>query len=150
MEKKSDPMEQSQKGFRFLDDLTSDVLFEAWGESLEDVFASAGEALMSIVCDTRKVKPKKSITIKAVGRDLQDLMFNWLQAIIEAVDIKHTFFFRFEINKIDPKGRFVKATALGEDMRPELGGTQVKGVTYYKFSLKKTGKGWKATASLDI
>jgi SHS2 domain-containing protein len=145
-----DELKEGRKGFRFLEDLTSDVLFEAWGHDLNDVFSAAGEALMSVVCDTRSVKPKKSIKIEARGKNLEDLMFNWLQEIVQAVDVREMFFFRFEIEKIDKKGKFIEATALGEEIRPELGGTHVKGVTYYKFSLKKEGDVWKATASLDI
>ena len=38
----------------------------------------------------------------------------------------------------------------GESMKPELGETVVKAVTYYEYKLEKIKKGYKVTVSLDI
>jgi len=145
-----DVTKEGARGFRFIDDLTSDVYFEAWGRTLEDAFAAAAEAVAEVMCKTRLVRMKKALQLKATGKNLEDLMFNWLQTVIQTVDIEQTLLSRFEVESVDPKGRSIAGTAWGEEMRPELGGTQVKGVTYYKFSFKKEGAVWKATASLDV
>jgi len=148
--KDGDPTKEGTRGFRFIDDLTSDVYFEAWGRTLEEAFTASAEALAEVVCKTRQVKLKKALQLKTAGKNLEDLMFNWLQTIIQTVDIEQTFMSRFEVERVDPKGKSMVATAWGEEIRPELGGTQVKGVTYHKFSFKKEGSVWKTTASMDV
>ena len=45
--------------YKFIDDLTSDVLFEAYGKDLKELYANAAEAMFSIICQTEKVEAKK-------------------------------------------------------------------------------------------
>lgn len=141
---------EARRGFRFIDDLTSDVFFEAWGHTPEDMFVSAAEALVKVSADVRKLKPKKAVLMEAKGKDIQDLMFSWLQEVILAMEVEEMFFCNFEIQSLSKDHKHIKATAFGETMRTSLGGTHVKGVTYYKFSVKKDGDLWKATVSLDV
>ena len=75
-------------------------------------------------------------------------MINWLQELIGLVDTDGIFFSRFHILEIDDK--HLKAKLYGEGIRPELGETVVKAVTYYKYRFEKTGKGYAARVSLDI
>ncbi len=134
--------------FRFLKDMTSDVVFEAYGEGKKELFENAGLALMSVICQMDTVAPLLSKSVEVSGEDERDLLFNWLQKIIEMVDIENLFFSKFEINKID--GKRLIAKCYGEASDPRKGGTLVKAVTYYKFNIEKTKDGLKATVSLDI
>lgn len=134
--------------FRFVRDLTSDVVFEAYGKDKKELFANAGLALMSVICQIDKVAPLLFKDVEVSGENEKDLMFNWLQKLIEMVDIENVFFSKFEIKKID--GKRLIAKCYGEDSDPKKGGTLVKAVTYYKFDIEKTKDGFKATVSLDI
>lgn len=136
------------KGYKFVKDLTSDVLFEAYGKTLKELFENAAKALLSVICQVDKVKPVKVVAISVKGKDIKELMFNWLQELITLVDIKNMFFSRFVIEKIDEKS--LKARIYGESASPEKGETIVKAVTLYKFNVEKTKQGYKATVSLDI
>lgn len=137
-----------RKGYKFVKDLTSDVLFEAYGKTPGELFENAAKALLSVVCQIDKVKPAKVMVISIKGKDIKELMFNWLQELITLVDIKNMFFSRFIVEKIDEKS--LKAKIYGEPASPEKGETIVKAVTYYKFNVEKTKEGYKATVSLDI
>ncbi len=134
--------------YKFIDDLTSDVMFEAYGKDLKELFENSAEALFSVICEIKQVKPKKGLYLEVGGRDLKDLMFNWLQELISLVDTEEMFFSRFEIQEIDEK--HLKARIWGEPISPGKSGTLVKGVTYYSFRVEKAGKGWKARVACDI
>ncbi len=134
--------------FRIIDDLTSDVLFEVEGKDLMEVFENAAEALLSVICQLGKVRPVRAVEVEVKGRDAGELMFNWLQEIIAQVDMEAMFFSRTEILGIGET--FLKARLWGEDMEPGKGETVVKAVTNYKFLFEKSGKGYRARASLDI
>jgi SHS2 domain-containing protein len=134
--------------YKFIDDLTSDVMFEAYGKSLRDVFANAAEAMFTVICHIKKVRPKKAILIEAKAEDAGKLMIAWLQELIAAVDTEEMFFSKFDILEISEK--HIKAKCWGEKASPQKGGTVVKAVTYYKFLFEKTSQGFKTRVSLDI
>jgi len=137
-----------QQKYKFIRDLTSDVLFEAYGKTLKELFENAAKALFSVICQIDKVKPAKGVAISIKGKNIKELMFNWLQELISTVDIEGMFFSRFVVEKINDKS--LKARIYGEPIVPEKGETVVKAVTYYKFNVEKTAQGYKATVSLDI
>ncbi len=138
------------KRFEFIEDLKSDVMFKAYGKSLEELFANAAFGLFSVICQIDRVKPKKVKLVKVRGENMEDLMFNWLQELIGIVETDNLFLSRFEILKIGEDGTHLEARCYGEAATPEKGGTVVKGVTYYKYELRKTKDGYNVRVSLDI
>jgi len=138
------------KKFEFVEDLKSDVMFKAYGETLEELFSNAALALFSVICQTDKIEPRIIKEVEVGGKDLEDLMFNWLQELIVVVDLDNLFLSEFEVLKIGEDGTYLKARCRGEPMTPEMGGTVVKSVTYYKYNLRKTGEGYSVRVSLDI
>jgi SHS2 domain-containing protein len=134
--------------YKFIEDLTSDVLYEAYGKDLKELFENAALALLSVVCQINKIKPEKAEEFEMKGEDLESTMFNWLQGIIAIVDTESMFFSKVKVEEVDES--HVRAKLWGEPAKPELGETVVKAVTYYKYKLEKTEKGYKVTVSLDI
>jgi SHS2 domain-containing protein len=134
--------------FKFIQDLTSDVVFEAYGKDLRELFENAAFALMNVICQVKKVKGERKIEADVSGEDVKDLLFNWLQKLIEIVDVENVFLSKFVIHEMDKN--HLRASCYGEDVDPKKGGTLVKAVTYYKFGIDKTNEGYKATVSLDI
>jgi SHS2 domain-containing protein len=134
--------------YKFIDSIKSDVLFESYGKDLKSLFENSAEAMFKIICNISKVKKKSKISIEVTGENEKDLLYNWLQELIAKVDIETMFFSSFKINSITPI--LLKADIYGEQITPKLGRTVVKAVTYYKFSLEKTDKGYKAVISVDI
>jgi len=136
------------KKYRFIEDLTSDVMFEAYGKDLKEVFTNAAEAMFAVICQIKKVKPEKSVEIEAEAENAGKLMIAWLQELIAAVDIQGMFFSKFEIKEISEKK--IKAKCWGEKASHEKGGTVVKAVTYYKYSFERAEEGYKVRVALDI
>jgi SHS2 domain-containing protein len=134
--------------YRFVDDLTSDVMFEAYGKNLKELFVNAAFALFNVICQPEKVRTKVKRKVEVKGKDEKDLMLNWLQELIGLVDTEEMFFSKFDIIEMDEK--HLRAECWGEKISREKGGTLVKGVTYHKFGIEKTKGGYRATVSLDI
>ncbi len=134
--------------YKIIDRITSDVMFEAFGKNKKELFSNAAEAIFSVICEIKKVKPEKKLRIKVKGKNLKDLLYNWLQKLIAEVDIEEMFFSKFEIKKISDKE--LEAEVYGEPLSKEKSGTVVKAVTYYNFKLEKIDKGYKASISVDI
>jgi SHS2 domain-containing protein len=134
--------------YKFIKDLTSDVMFEAYGKSLKELFENAALAISSIMCNLKKVKAIKPKTVDIKASNVEELIVDWLQKIIALVDIEEMFFSKFEIKKINEKS--LKAKVYGEEIRPELGETVVKAVTNYGFKFVKNKVNYKVRVSLDI
>jgi SHS2 domain-containing protein len=134
--------------FRLVKGPTSDVKFEAYGATAAELFENAALALSSVMCAVRNVKPKDSVEVFVEGKDMQDLLFNWLGEVIALVDIHSMFFSAF---KVRIQGNKLKATCFGEEAKPKNSLTVVKSVTYHEFRLEGDDKsGWKAAVVLDI
>ena len=134
--------------YKFIDSITSDVLYEAYGKSLKELFESSAEALASIQCRIDEVEPKDPRLVEIKAENIDDLMIAWLQQIIALVDTEEMFFSKFDIQEISETE--LKAEIWGEPISMEKGLTVVKAVTYYKFKLEKIKDEFKATVSLDI
>src|SRR3989344_8037858 len=139
---------KDNKKYKFIDELKSDVLFEAYGKNLKELFANAAEAMFSIICKIDKVEPKEADEYEMKGIDLRSTMWNWLSGLIAVVDIESKFFSKFVIEEVD--AHHVRAKVYGEEIRPEIGETVVKSLTNYKFDVIKEKNGYKEIISLDI
>ncbi|MBD3163746.1 hypothetical protein GF323_00940 [Candidatus Woesearchaeota archaeon] len=134
--------------YKFLDDLTSDVIFEAYGKDLKELFQNSALAMSEVICDIKNVSKKSRIDVEVKADNRKDLLYNWLQEIIAQIDIQEMFFSSFHIKKITDTE--LRARLFGESISPQKSQTVVKAVTNYKFGLRKTQEGYKATVSLDI
>ncbi len=134
--------------YKFLDNITSDVAYEAYGKDLKELFENAALALFTVICKVGEVKPDKKEKFEVKAENAEDLMFNWLQSLIAIVDTEQMFFSKFEIKEIDET--HLIAELQGEPIKPELGETVVKAVTMYKYKFEQSEKGYKVTVSLDI
>jgi len=134
--------------YKFIDNITSDVVFDAYGKDLKELFENAAEALFSVICKQDMIEAKEEIKIEAEADNIEDLMINWLQSLIASVDIEDMFYKEFLVLEID--GKHLKAVVKGEEISPEKGETVVKAVTYHQYKFEETDDGYKVRVSLDI
>jgi SHS2 domain-containing protein len=136
------------KKYRFIDDLTSDVMFEAYGKTLKSVFENAAEALLSVICQIKKVKPKVLREVEMEAESVKELMFDWLQELIARVDVEDMFFSKFQVTEVsDTK---LRAKIWGEEAKPEKGETVVKALTYYGYEFEKEKARYRVKVAMDI
>ena len=138
--------------FRYLDDLTSDVAYEARAKSLEGLLAVAAKAMLNIMYDVDEVKPIKSITVSVTGDDAEHLLHRWLSEILFQFEVENLYFCDFRNLRINeaPDGLKVAGELWGDDADPELMETHVKGITYHKFLVRQEAGEWIATVVVDI
>ncbi|MGH2718796.1 MAG: archease [Actinomycetota bacterium] len=127
---------------------TADVGFHARGESLDDLFATAAAAMLSVEYDLGSVPLEEEHPVTAEGADLEATLFAWLSELIWLHD---TSGFapgrvRAEVrvgNPDDPDGYEVDGWAEGAPMGDwfEQTGPQVKAVTMHGLSVTPAGAG---------
>ncbi|MBS3151513.1 archease [Candidatus Woesearchaeota archaeon] len=138
--------------YKFLEH-TADVMFEAQGKNLNEVFENAALAVFDVQCDLKKIKPKIKEKIKLKNESAGDLLFDFLEELIYLKDAKYMLFGKFDV-KITQKKMvyYLESSAFGEKINPkrhELK-TDVKAITLHEFFLKKTSRGWRCRVLLDI
>ena len=141
--------------FEFLDEIAAaDVSFEAWGDTVEEMFISASEATMNVmVANLEKIERREKRELE-IGSDAVDmLLFNLLQEIIFLKDAEQLLL-RIGDAKIGyHNGLYsVKATGWGEQIDPERHQliVDVKAVTLHRFKVEHTPRGWETFIILDI
>jgi len=137
--------------YKFIEGITSDVMFEAEAKDLAGLLEQASLALFDIVCQRKKVGSKKKVKVKAEGKNEQELVQNWLSMLLSESDARELFFSKFKI-KVQKRAKKLVARGQiwGEDYSTKKSGTVVKGVTYHDFKVSKTSKGFKARVVVDI
>ena len=90
--------------YKFIEGITSDVMFEAEGKDLAGMLEQASLALFDVVCQRKKVKAENKIKISAEGRDEKELVYAWLSALLSESDANEIFFSKFEV-KVSRKGK---------------------------------------------
>lgn len=138
------------KKYEFLD-MTSDVMYQAYGRDLGEMLENAAEAMFSVICEIDKIEPRLEIKVDVEATNLEDLLFEWLSRLLTEAEIQELFLSRFEISEIEKNDEYrVRGRAFGEKISEDKGSTLVKGVTYYELDVKETPKGFVGKVSLDI
>lgn len=134
--------------YRFLDH-TADVLFEAEGKTLEELFMACALATEETQVKLAGVEQKESRKIIIEKEDIEMLLFEFLQDIIFYKDSEELLFSKFNI-KIN--GNKLECEAWGEKINPKKHdlNVDVKAVTLHQFEVKQENGVWKARVILDI
>ena len=141
--------------FEFRDEIaTADVAFQAWGQTVEEMFISAAEATMNVmVADLEKIERSESREIEISSDAIDMLLFNLLQEIIYFKDAEQLLLRIENVEIVHEDGLyFVKATGRGERIDPDRHEliVDVKAVTLHMFKIEQTLRGWETFVILDI
>ena len=119
-------------------DVTADIGFKAYGESLNEAFENAGLAIFNIISDTSNVEPKKEISFKIRSEDEISLLYDFLEELLFYHEIEFMLFSEFHVG-IDDMLQ-LRATIKGEaiDWNRHERKTEIKAITYHKMDVRKT------------
>jgi SHS2 domain-containing protein len=134
--------------FKFLEH-TADLKFQAFGKSSEELFGNSALAMFSAMSD-KKIKPRIKKQIKVKGKDLESLLYLFLEELIFLLDSENFFLCRARKIKIDEKNFILEAEVLGDDSGKYEIKIDVKAVTYNEMFVKKIGNKWAAQVVLDV
>ena len=140
--------------YRFIENLTSDVMFEAYGKTFEVLLENSAMAMFSVICNIKNIKPLQEINIELSADSEEELLHRWLSKLLTHSEINNMFLCKFKvgIKENREKNKYIQlfATIQGEPISPKKSGTVVKGIPYYGFKLEHTAKGYIAKVVLDI
>lgn len=129
------------KRFRFLEH-TADAYVEAYGASLEEAFENAAAAFTEVMTSLESVVPTDEQSFVIEGRDLQALLYSWLEELLLEFELKQNIYSLFEVSKIEKtsKGFRLRANAWGETYNPDrhVSKVGIKAATYHRMEINKT------------
>ena len=130
------------------------MAFEAWGDTPEETFVSAGDATMNVMVDALdSITPRESRTIVLSSDALDMLLFDLLQELIYYKDAEQLLLRLHSLSIEDLEGSYkLLAEARGEKIDRERHplNVDVKAVTLHRFAVERTPTGWRAAVILDI
>lgn len=132
----------------------SDVLVEAWGDSLEEAFVEAARAFYETVSSMGGVEPRLERVVVVRGGDLEELLYSFIEQLIILFDSEGFLAGRIEAGGIrEVDGEYVfEARLWGEayERGRHRHGTHVKGVTYHMMEVDCLGPVKRVRVLLDI
>ncbi len=138
--------------FKFLEH-TADIMFEAYGKSLDELFENAAMAVSESMIKTKDVKPKTVRIVKLQNVKVEMLLFDFLSELLYLKDAEQLVFSEFKVNVYEAKGNFSLQAELKGDklnMKTQEFRSDVKAITLHLFEVKKEKAGWTARVIVDI
>jgi len=125
-------------GYRYLEHMT-DVFIEVTGSTLEEAFANAGVSVVDTMVDVNLVDEKTQKKIQINVKDLNHLLYNWLEEIIILTITEGFVPKRFSV-KITKKDCYdLVATLYGEelDFKKHHFKMEIKSPTFHLMEIKQ-------------
>lgn len=128
----------------------ADVGFLAHGRTIEELFANAALAVMSIGWELDGVGEDERREIRAEGEDIETLLYDWLSAVLALADTEGLVLKRFLVLEL-AHGE-VRGAAWGEryEKSRHRARTYIKAVTLHQFQVRQSNRGWTARVFLDV
>ncbi|WP_048191287.1 archease [Methanobacterium sp. SMA-27] len=124
-------------------DVTADVGYRAYGQSLQKAFENAAIAMFEVITDTSTILPIIEKNIHLEAEDDCAILYDWLSELLFLHDAEYLVFSKFEVklySKIDAgeKKYIIDASAFGEEFDPSRHErrSEVKAVTYHMMNIK--------------
>lgn len=119
---------------------TTDALIEAYGRTFEEAFNNAARGLVDTMVDIKTIEQKIEENIEVKGKDMENLLYNWLESVLIKVTLNNIVFFSF-IVKIyqENEGLRLLGKGIGEklNLKKHKPKTEAKAVTYHLMQIKE-------------
>jgi SHS2 domain-containing protein len=127
----------------------ADIGVRGYGDTVEEAYANAAAAMYSVMIDLSRVEQKESRSIRVTAGDREQLLVEWLNALLAISDIDRMVFSRFEA-RID--GPDLAGTAWGEhlDRTRHEPNVEVKGATYHLLKVTQENGRFVAQCVVDV
>jgi SHS2 domain-containing protein len=121
---------------------TADIAIKAFGDSLQDAFAVAAEAMFEIITDGSMVAPEEKVEFTVESVDCEGLLVGFLSDLIVLHEVQDYVLTDFEVTFLGPQRLTVVARGETFDKSKHAHGHQIKGVSYHMMEIFD-GKGKK-------
>ena len=125
------------KKFEYFE-VTADIGFRAYGETLNEAFENAGLAIFNIISDTEGITPSNEISFEITSEDDVSLLYDFLEELLFYHEVEFMLFSEFHV-KIDDDFHLsatIKGEAINWDKHERK--TEIKAITFHKMEVKRT------------
>ncbi len=139
--------------YQYLENIaTADAAFEAYGATMEELFANAALAMFNVIAPLNKigVESVRDVTVAADSYD--ELLHNWLAELVYLKDVHGELYSQFKV-RIETRDVIQLAAEIHGDTIDsvrEHTHTDVKAVTYHRLAIVRRENGLVATVVLDL
>src|SRR5262245_50808187 len=139
--------------FRFLEDIAlADIAFEAKGDSIEELFRGATQALLETLANPTSVGSAWTRRITKMDEDETNLLFEWLSEIVYWKDAAGVVLHETPLTLTCENGKWILlSTLVGApvDRQFQELRNDVKGITTHLYEVKQHGEQWTARVVLE-
>ncbi len=127
----------------------ADIGIRGTGPTLASALEQVALALTAVITDPGRVEARESIDVACEAPTSDDLLFDWIDAIVFHMSTRHMLFGRFDV-RVD--GNRLTARLGGEpvDLERHEPAIEVKGPTYTELRVDPAGDGWLAQCVVDV
>lgn len=132
---------------------TGDIGIRAYGDTLEELFLNAAQALLEAIADLSTVGTTTQTEIEVSAESLEELMVAWLDELNFRHEVEEVFFQRVEIQDISETPCRLLAVAYGEpvDFTKHVVYTEIKSITYHQLIVEQIPDNrWLAQVIFDL
>ena len=124
--------------YKVLDHAT-DAFIEVTASSLTEAFKVAGDSVVDTILDNSKIEEKKERNIVVMGKDLNYLLYNWLEDLIYLIITEGFAIKKLDITLEKNEEYTISAQIFGEDIDIKKHGfkVEIKSPTFHEMDIKQ-------------
>ena len=124
--------------YKVLDHAT-DAFIEVTASSLTEAFKVAGDSVVDTILDNSKIEEKKERNIVVKGKDLNYLLYNWLEDLIYLIITEGFAIKKLNITVEKNEEYTISAQIFGEDIDIKKHGfkVEIKSPTFHEMDIKQ-------------
>ena len=124
--------------YKVLDHAT-DAFIEVTASSLTEAFKVAGDSVVDTILDNSKIEEKKERNIVVKGKDLNYLLYNWLEDLIYLIITEGFAIKKLDITLKKNEEYTISAQIFGEDIDIKKHGfkVEIKSPTFHEMEIKQ-------------
>jgi len=124
--------------YKFLDHAT-DAIIEVTAKNLKEAFSVTADAVINLTLDQDKVEEKDEKEFSAQGKDLDYLLFSWLEEIPFILITEGFAIRRIEFEIVQNGGYKIQAKAYGEplDLHKHNFKVEIKAPTFHDMEIRQ-------------
>ena len=124
--------------YKVLDHAT-DAFIEVTASSLTEAFKVAGDSVVDTILDNSKIEEKEERNIVVMGKDLNYLLYNWLEDLIYLIITEGFAIKKLDITLEKNEEYTISAQIFGEDIDIKKHGfkVEIKSPTFHEMEIKQ-------------
>ncbi|MEW5909165.1 MAG: archease [Thermodesulfobacteriota bacterium] len=140
---------KNRKAYRLIDH-TADFGIRVVGKTKKELFENAGYALGDLIAGDAGSEPLKKKAMSIQGKDLPDLMVNWLRELLYLWTGMSCLVVSIRVKRISLGVVDAEIGLTPYDRERHIIRNEIKAVTYHQIQVNRTSAGWNSRIIFDV